>query len=167
VTFAPGQTSATIHVAVLGDILYEEDETFGVVLSSPTGASLGRATGIGTILNDDVMPTVSINDVSIVKLSSGYNRVSFTVTISAPSALPVTVTYSTADGTATTAAYDYYRMTNLVTIPPGQTSATTNGVIIYGNTRTGPNKTFTMRLSSVDGATVAKGSGTCTIINGS
>lgn len=51
--FAPGQTSKTITVRVVGDTLPEADETFKVNLSSPVGATLADAQGIGTIVNDD------------------------------------------------------------------------------------------------------------------
>ena len=55
VSFASGQTSATITLPVLGDRLPENNETFTVTLSSPTGgAQLGRTVATGTILNDDV-----------------------------------------------------------------------------------------------------------------
>lgn len=54
VSFADGQTSATITLAVSGDTIVEADETVTVTLSNPTGgAALGDATATGTILNDD------------------------------------------------------------------------------------------------------------------
>jgi hypothetical protein len=52
-TFAPGETTKTITVSVLGDTLKEGDESFFVVLSDPTKAIIYDATGVGTILNDD------------------------------------------------------------------------------------------------------------------
>jgi len=52
-TFAPGVTSQTIAVSVLGDKLVEKDEIFVVDLSAPTGATIARAQGVGTIINDD------------------------------------------------------------------------------------------------------------------
>jgi predicted extracellular nuclease len=56
VSFASGQTSATITLPVLGDTLAENNETFTVTLSSPTGgATIGREVATGTILNDDVL----------------------------------------------------------------------------------------------------------------
>ena len=51
-SFAPGVTSATVKVPVMGDDAVEEDETFTVVLSSPAGAVMADATGLGTILDD-------------------------------------------------------------------------------------------------------------------
>jgi hypothetical protein len=54
VTFAPGQTSQTIGVAVIGDATLEPDETFTVNLSSPSpGVTLTTPSATGTIINDD------------------------------------------------------------------------------------------------------------------
>jgi hypothetical protein len=52
-TFAPGETSKTVAVDVLGDTSVEQDETFSIVLSSPIAATIGAGGGIGTILNDE------------------------------------------------------------------------------------------------------------------
>lgn len=56
VTFAAGQTVKTVNVQVAGDTSVEVDEAFSVVLSGATGGVLSRATGVGTIVNDDVAP---------------------------------------------------------------------------------------------------------------
>jgi endoglucanase len=53
-TFAPGETTKTITVAVKGATAVEADETFFLDLSNATGASIARARGTGTITNDDV-----------------------------------------------------------------------------------------------------------------
>ncbi|MBF0260778.1 MAG: DUF4347 domain-containing protein, partial [Magnetococcales bacterium] len=57
-TLAPGDTSKTFNVAVLGDVTTESDETIDATISitSPTvpdDATLGTATGTGTITDDD------------------------------------------------------------------------------------------------------------------
>src|SRR5205807_1549882 len=53
VTFAAGQTSKTVTVAVLGDRLAESTETFVVNLSAPTNAFIGDGQGVGTILDNE------------------------------------------------------------------------------------------------------------------
>ena len=60
-TFAAGQTSKTITVAVRGDTLVEGAETLRVVLSNATGATIaaGNGTGTGTITDDDQPPSGS------------------------------------------------------------------------------------------------------------
>ncbi|MCE9560704.1 MAG: cellulose binding domain-containing protein [Planctomycetes bacterium] len=54
VTFAPGETTKTVSVAVIGDTDVEPDESFTLGLSTPSGATLGRSTATGTIQNDDI-----------------------------------------------------------------------------------------------------------------
>ncbi len=89
-TFSAGQTSKTIPVTVNGDTLGEPDETFVVNLSSPSGATILDAQGVGTIVNDDAVPNLSINDVSVTEGNSGTTSATFTVTLSAASTSPVT-----------------------------------------------------------------------------
>ena len=52
-TFAPGQTEATIAVAVFNDALDEGDETLTIALSDPTNATIADDTSTGTITDDD------------------------------------------------------------------------------------------------------------------
>jgi hypothetical protein len=53
VTFSAGQTSKRIGVLIKGDSLNEPNETFTVLLSNPSGATVADGTGVGTILDDD------------------------------------------------------------------------------------------------------------------
>src|SRR6185503_13310521 len=99
-TFAPGTTSQTITVRVNGDVLNEADETYFVNLSTPTNATLADSQGLGTILNDDAMPALSISDVSVTEGNTGTSNAVFTVSLSAISGQSVTVNFATADGTA-------------------------------------------------------------------
>jgi len=53
-SFAPGQTTKMINVAVRGDKKRESNEAFYVDLySAGSNASLGQSRGTGTIINDD------------------------------------------------------------------------------------------------------------------
>ena len=52
-TFAPGETEKTVTVTVAADAVAEANETFKLVLSSPTGAVLFRPEAVATILDDD------------------------------------------------------------------------------------------------------------------
>jgi len=58
-TFAAGVTSRTVTVAVRGDTLVEGAETFRVLLSNATGATIASGTGTGTITDDDQPPAAS------------------------------------------------------------------------------------------------------------
>jgi Ca2+-binding RTX toxin-like protein len=60
VSFAVGETSKLITVNVAGDTTIESNEPFTVTLSAPSaGATLGTATAVGTILNDDLLLMLS------------------------------------------------------------------------------------------------------------
>jgi Zn-dependent metalloprotease len=52
-SFAPGETSETVVVALRGDRLAERTEAFTVVLSAPSGAVIADPSGKGRIRNDD------------------------------------------------------------------------------------------------------------------
>ena len=52
-TFAPGEKTKLISIAVMGDTVFEPDETFTITLSAPVNAALGTATATGTIRNED------------------------------------------------------------------------------------------------------------------
>jgi hypothetical protein len=52
-TFVPGVTMQMLTVVHNGDRFDEDDETFLVNLSNPTGATIADGQGIGTILDDD------------------------------------------------------------------------------------------------------------------
>jgi chitinase len=58
-SFAAGQTSKTVSVPVLGDTVFESDETFYLDLSAAVGATLSRSTATGTIANDDSQSATS------------------------------------------------------------------------------------------------------------
>jgi len=163
-TFAPGETSKTIAVTVNGDVKFEADETFTVNLSSPTNAAIGAGTGIGTIRNDDTVPSVSINDVSVPEGNSGTASAVFTVTLSNPSSQTVTVNYATADGTATAAGNDYLPAAGTLTFSPGETSRTVT-VSIAGDTTNEADETFRVDLSAPANAVIGDGEGIGTIAN--
>ena len=54
-TFQPGETSKTIRVPIIDDTVNDSGETFEVLLFDAKGADLDDDTGIGTILNTEVL----------------------------------------------------------------------------------------------------------------
>src|SRR5438874_446295 len=116
ISFYPNETSKDAIVDVIGDTTDEFDETFKVAFSA-MGFS---PNAIGTILNDDSPPTLSINDVALPEGNSGTTQFSFTVSLSQPSGKPITFDYATADGAATLADNDYQSAFSNALIPAGQ-----------------------------------------------
>src|SRR5262249_23157211 len=79
--FSP--TQRTFNVTVNGDALDEANETFNVVLTNPIGVTIADNTGVGTIIDDDASPTISIDDVTVTETDSGTINAVFTVSLSA------------------------------------------------------------------------------------
>jgi subtilisin-like proprotein convertase family protein len=163
-TFAPGVTTQTITVLATGDTRNEADETILVNLVAPTNAVLGTGQGVGTIANDDPLPTLSINSVTLTEGNGGATAFTFTVSLSAVSGQSVTVNYATADGTATTLDGDYSAATGTLTFAPGTTTRTFT-VQATGDTRNEADETFAVALSGATNATLGAAAGTGTITN--
>ncbi len=162
-TIPAGSSSATFTVLVNGDTLAEPDETFFVNVSNVTGATVSDGQGLGTIVNDDAQPALSIDDVSVNEGSSGTTTATFTVSLSAASGQTVTVNYATADGTAT-AGSDYVARSGTLSFAPGVTAQGV-AVTVNGDTAVEPNETFSVGLSGASNATIARATGTGTILN--
>lgn len=165
-TFAPGDTSETVTVLVNGDTAVEPNETFIVELTGASGATISADfQGTGTIVNDDAaaLPTLTIFDESAAEGNAGTTTMTFDVTLSAPSATPVTVNFATANGSAVAPA-DYATATGTVTFAPGDTTETIT-VNVVADTLFEPTESFTVTLSAPAGATIADGSATGTILN--
>ena len=74
-----------VVVKILPDTIVEPDETFTVELANPTGATITRRTGLGTIRDDDPIASgfrASVSDGSVVEGNSGRRSITFTVALS-------------------------------------------------------------------------------------
>lgn len=159
--FAPGVTTQTISVPIVGDTLDELDETYFVNLSSAVNASIADGQGLGTILDNDAPPAMSISDVSVVEGNLGTTNAVLTVNLSVASGRTVTVNYATANGSATAGA-DYTAQSGTLTFPAGTTSRTIT-VPIAGDLLDESDESFFVNLSGAVGATVIDGQGIVTI----
>ena len=65
VTFAAGETAKVVKVAITSDTAVEANETLKVTLSAASGATIARATAVGTIVNDDSAAPSAANGVSV------------------------------------------------------------------------------------------------------
>jgi hypothetical protein len=150
ITFAPGQTSQSITVNVVGDTILEAAETFFVTLSNPVNADIteGLDRGTGTILDDEVR-TISIGDRVIAEGGFG----TFTVSLSSPAAAPISVNFNTADGTATAGA-DYLPAAGTLTFGPGVQTQTIT-VQTLADDVSDDLETFLVQLSGAIGADIA------------
>ena len=154
-SFAPGELAQRIEVQTLDDDEHEETETFTVQMSVPTGATVGDATGTGTITDDDEAPTITIGDAELVREGDAAE---FTVRLSSASGLPVTVSYATMDGTAT-AGSDYTSTGGTLSFAAGELTQRIE-VQTLDNSEHEATETFTVQLSAPSGATVGVATGT-------
>ena len=159
ITIPAGSLSATVAVNTGDDSEIENAETFHLVLSNPTAATIGNGTGVGTITDDDAA-SLSIDSVSDIETGG---PLTFTVTLSVANVVPVTVDYITSDQSAT-ASFDYtaHPLTTL-TFNPGETTKTIDVVLLDDSDVEG-DETFAVTLSNPSGASisVAEGIGTIT-----
>ncbi len=161
-TFTPGGLATQeIHVTILGVAAPSADKLFFVNLSSPSGVIISDDLGVGTIVSQGI----SINsEVVLVEGNTGSQTAVFTVSLSMPFEHPVTVAYSTSDGTATSAGSDYLPASGTLTFESGVQSQTIS-VTVFGDTVQEANENFFVNLSNASGAPIFTGVSKGTILN--
>lgn len=165
-TFNPGQTRQTIDVRVVGDTLFEADETFFLKLFNSSNATLASDRGQATISNDDAVSTlasVSVDDLAIVEGDTGKPTLQFTVKLSNASSETISLNYVTSDGTAKHKK-DFIGVGGTLTFNPGQTTRTI-AVKLKNDTIVEGDENFFLNLSNLTNATFAKERATVTIID--
>ena len=110
-----------------------------------------------------LQPALSINDITVTEGNSGTTNATFTVSLSKASAQAVTVSYATAEGTAT-AGTDYQSSSGTLNFAAGQTtqsvSVQVNGENVYED-----DETFFVNLSNPTNAEISDAQGIGTINN--
>ncbi|MDX1412843.1 MAG: Calx-beta domain-containing protein, partial [Candidatus Promineifilaceae bacterium] len=148
-TFAPGQTLKSFPLTIIdNDTAEPSEETVMLQLSSPTvPATLGvPSTATLTIFDDDIPPPVSFGSATYSVNEDG-TKATIDVTLTHTIDTPVTVTYETANGTAT-AGSDYTAIApKTLTINTGQKSATFD-VLINDDDTPEPSETVELTLSN-------------------
>ena len=169
-TFAAGTTSRTIDVTVTGDPHDEAHETIAIALSAPVNATLGLAAGTGTVTDDDVAPTLSIDSPSVAEGTGATGgTLTFTVSLSAASGKQVTVGYADAGTGTATSGTDYTAVTaGTLTFAASETSRAFT-VSVTGDAEGEPNETIVVTLGSPTNAMFSEGAsslaGTGTIVD--
>ena len=155
-TFAPGELTKTLTVAVLGDSTTEDNETLKVNLSNPTGIPAENVLdgqGDGTIVDQERPPSLSISDV----LAREGTGATFTVTLAGTTLRTVTVSFNTIDATAK-AGSDYSARTGTLTFAPGEKEKTIT-VTVLDDTVAEPTEDFFVGLGDPVNATITKNRG--------
>jgi hypothetical protein len=171
----------SVNITICGDTVIEPDEQIFVFLSNVAGGAFCTSescAAIGTIVNDDGPPTVSINSITVSEpaFAGSTKTASFTVSLHHPFAQDVSVHFATRDGTATSictlfkiCSPDYVAKSGTATVPASTATVTnlttTIPITIRGDGIQEPDENFFVDLSapSPAGVTILNGTGRATI----
>lgn len=138
---------------------YTEDGTY--VDDYVPSSSLGAAHLAGMAFGPDGDLYVAAWNPSQIMRFGTENEALFTVTNTTASTLPLTMNYTTADGTAV-AGINYVATSGTLTFAPGITSDTIRVTLLDSGNQTTP-LTFTLTLSNPEAATLSRSQATGTI----
>ena len=155
-TFAPGETSKTVDVSVIGDTEHEGDETLTMKWTTWDGDKvlLVRYAATGTIEDDDAeqRPYLKLDSPSVQEGDSATTTLTFTARLTdengrtKTSARTITAAYQVSSdaGNTATAGTDYTATSGTLTFAPGETEKTID-VTVMGDTDEEGDETLTMR----------------------
>ena len=132
-----------------------------VNLSLAEGAVIGDGQGTGTILDDE--SRITISDVSKNEGQSGTTKFVFSVSVSPASAVAVSVTFATADGSARSVE-DYDARSGTLAFNAGETSKTV-AVTVRADKKFEFDEMFYLNLSGAAGAFVMDSQGVGVVRN--
>jgi autotransporter-associated beta strand protein len=159
-TILAGQTTGTINLQTVQDSKVEPDETMSVHLLTASFGVLAQAAGTGTIVNDDVVPNISLGNASVTE----GGLLHFGVTLDQAATQNITLGYDTFLGTASMANNDYLGGPGTLTILAGQTTGTINIQTMQDST-VEPDETMSVHLLNASFGNITQGIGTGTIVN--
>ena len=158
----------SVNITICSDAVIEQDEQILVTLTNVAGGAFCfsdtpvACVGIGTIVNDDGPPSMSINDIVVSEPSgtSATRTAFFTVSLHHLTAQTVTAHFATS---ACPLICEFVPTSGTLTIPPNTLSGTIP-VTIRNDNFIGSNQSLTMTLSSPTNATIFDGTGFATIV---
>lgn len=167
-TFNPGETSQTVQVPVMGDVVDESDETFFLILSNPVNGLLANSQVQGAIQDDDTAQVSMGFGIQMAEGDSGDTSTMLTVTLTTPASFTVTVEYLSESACCgpsfATPGMDYVAATGALTFAPGQTVQNIP-LTILGDRVFEEDENFSVRLRNPDPVSIKATSATITILN--
>lgn len=165
VSFTKNQQAKTVTVPVIDNVGPDEKpvERFFLYLNSASGAKIARGTGIAEIFENEryEVTRINVNDAPPVFEAPNRKglRATFTVTLSNPSDVPVTVRFFTSNGSAK-AGEDYRATSGSIRFEKHQQSKTVSVDVLNDTTPNQPNpKTFFLNLSNPQSGRIDDGRG--------
>lgn len=162
ITFTTGEITQTVPISILGDIIDELDETFFLAITTTAEADIITLQANGTIVDDDGLPSLSVDDQTLLEGNLGTQVMQFTVSLSPASLATVEVDANTADGSAQS-GLDYVGISEKITFTPGETEKIVQVTINSDFIDEGDEETFTLNLSNPVNAQIVDGVGLGTI----
>ena len=159
-SFAPGVSSKTVTISTINNELHENSESFFFSLSSPSNnATIGNI-GSGTIIDDDPIPSFSVNNVTTAE---GTNA-NFIITRAGATGTSHVVNFFTEEGSA-----GYYDYTGIlggsVTFGVGEVTKTVPVSVTSDSLFENAEQFFLILISVNNGATISDNTGVGTISN--
>jgi hypothetical protein len=158
-TFSPGETSKSVSIPVAAGTLPQgAARVFGLRLSGPAGATLGRDTANVTINGSFAAPpSVSVSDAAANQPLAGAaaTNMVFNITLSSAAAVPVSVGFTTQDGEEGLAGVHYTQTNGTLSFAAGQTNRTISVPVLPGALEVGRAVDFFLQLTSISGAGLA------------
>jgi len=148
VHFDPGETTKTVHVALLGNYAAAGDLDFDFALSDPAGGAVltGTSDAAVTVANPHSIVQLGASDYGV---SVHDGMVTLAVTRGGNLASPASVDYATADGSATDGE-DYFGNSGTLAFAPGEAIQFVE-VSVLGDAASPASRTFGVSLSAPDG----------------
>ena len=160
-TISAGDSTTAIFIAIIDDELVEADESFDVIISNPTNATIdqNRARATATIKIDD-LPLLSIANVSALE---DVGSLEFIAILSEPfDGYEISFNYETLSGSASDDA-DYTGVAlDTATISAGD-STTAIFIVINNDELVEDDESFDIIISNLVNATIDKARATATI----
>jgi hypothetical protein len=162
-TFLPSETTKTFNIPIINDTIGEFDEHFFVQIRNARNGGY-----INSIDNQQISVTISGNDqVSVGGVSQSVaeneGSVDVQVTRTFDLSIPTTVSYSTANSTATS-GQDYTAVSGTLSFAAGEVSKTVT-IPILDDTLNEENETFRLTFSNPSSGTIIDSSPTITILD--
>lgn len=159
VSILPGQISTTIQVETISSGFIEDFRTFKLHVQGTENATLVDPVALGTILNNNITPSVTIANAQSLE----GNALTFKVSLSNISISDVSVNVKTSNGSAVSGV-NYVSTDSVVTIPAGHIETTFVVPTIDSGVAANDTQMLAI-LSSPVNATLGRSSAIGTIVN--
>ncbi len=156
----------TVCTTLKGDLLNEPTERFKVKISNAGGASIADRTANVTVTDDDTAPALAAGNGGLVNEgNAGATAMTFPVSLSTPSAQPVSVGYAFGPGSpAATSGLDFTAtpQSGTLTFAPGEQHKQLT-VQVLGDSTDEVDEQIALTLANAVNATIADANGAGTI----